>query len=144
YAGDPNNTFGGLTFVYIIANDPTSLDSIERFTAINFSGLLTDAGFAPTGPAVPVLIDRSLQGDTVGFSFFSGIGPGSILPGQTSAQLIIRTNAQSFTTVHDSIIDGAVASVQAFGPSLIPEPATCGLLALGAMAFAACARRGKN
>ncbi len=131
YAGDPNNPFGGLTFSYVVANDPTSLDALERFTAVNFTGFLTDAGFAPGSPFAPSLIDRSLAGDTVGFTFFNNAGLLQILPGQMSTQLIIRTNAQFFNNVNDSVIDGAVASVASYGPTIVPEPATCGLVALG-------------
>ena len=42
YAGDPANPFGGLTFSYVLANNPTSLDALERFTAVNFTGFLAD------------------------------------------------------------------------------------------------------
>jgi hypothetical protein len=131
YAGDPSNPFGGLTFSYVIANDPTSLDAIERFTAVNFTGFLTDVGFVPGSPFAPSLVDRSLFGDTIGFSFFNNAGLLQILPGQTSTQLVIRTNAQFFNNVNDSVIDGAVVSVASFGPTLVPEPATLGLVALG-------------
>jgi hypothetical protein len=133
---DPLNVFGagGLDFVYQVQNSAASPDAIGRLTAIDFTGFSTDVGFTPSGSALPgglfvdgtlgvypELVDRSLSGGTIGFTFNAPI-PLSILPGQTSAALIIETNATSFAPGSFNIIDGGVSTVHAFQPSVPSVP----------------------
>jgi len=133
-AGDATNPFGGLTFTYLLTNDQKSPDAIDRLTINSFAGFLTDVSFQiPAAGQAPTLQDRSLgAGDVVGFSFIGApLGLGTILPGQSSALLVIQTNAPTFQPTIAAVIDGNVATVPTFGPA--PEPATLTLLALGAL-----------
>jgi hypothetical protein len=90
------------------------------------------------------MIDRNLSGNAVGFNFFpSPVDPFTafLLPGATSSLLVIQTNAPFYVPTTDFIIDGGIASVGSFGPSLVPEPTTLGLAAIGLLALAATRRR---
>lgn len=139
---DPGNTFGAgdLDFVYQVSNSASSVDSIGRVTAIDFTGFLTDVGYTATGSSLPgglfvdgtvapELVDR-VSADVVGFSFNA---PLTVLigPGQTSTVLIIETNATNFTAGNVNLIDGSVSQVSAFQPTTVPEPTSFTLLGLG-------------
>jgi hypothetical protein len=153
---DPSNTFGAgdLDFMYQVTNSANSLDSVGRTTAINFTGSLTDVGFTALGSTLgagfingtvaPVTVDRSISGDSIGFSFTPPVS-GSILPGQTSMVLVIETNATSFIAGHLSLIDGGVTTVAAFQPVApkVPEPSSKWFLAmaLGGVLLTLCSRK---
>jgi hypothetical protein len=125
---DPTNTFGAgdLTFVYQISNNASSTDALIRGTATNFTGFMTDVGYTLTGGSIPGgafvngtvipgTVDRlQPSGDTVGFNFLAA----PIGPGMTTVALIIQTNATRFTSGNFSVIDGGVATVAAFSPTL--------------------------
>jgi VPDSG-CTERM motif len=135
---DPTNFFGSghLTFVYQIHNDAGSLDALFRGTATNFSGFMTDVGFTSLGLAIPgghfvngtmppVTVDRlNSSGDTVGFNFVA------LMPGDTSYALIIETNATEFAPGNFSVIDGGVATVPAYQPSVPDGGSTVALLGI--------------
>jgi hypothetical protein len=140
---DPSNTFGAndLDFVYQVQNSANSVDGVARTTAIDFTGFMTDVGFITSGSSLPgalftdgavapVTVDRSLSGDTVGFSFNPPVGA-EIQPGQTSNVLIIQTNATLFAAGKFNVIDGGVSTVDAFQPTAIPESSTTILMGLG-------------
>ncbi len=151
-SGDVSNPHGGLTFVYYMANDVTSINSLNRLTLNGFAGWLTDASTDPAGgpiPAIPVLpppvrpvaTDRDLTSNVVGFSFLS-ILPGftRIAPGQISRGLVIQTDAPFFTTNIGNVIDGAVTTAPILVPA-IPAPGAAGLVILGGLAIARRRRR---
>lgn len=126
---DPTNTFcaGCLDFVYQFTNSPNSQDVLERFTGFSYAGFLTDVGFIPaTGPA-PVTVDRSTTGAVIGFNY---PGANNILPGQSTAKLVVETNANGFTHGYLTAQDGTAAYADAFAPA-VPDPATLGLLGSG-------------
>jgi VPDSG-CTERM motif len=138
---DPTNVFGAgdLTFVYQISNDATSIDNVMRGTGINFTGFMTDVGYTTVGSTIPgggfvngtvapILVDRSVGGDTVGFNFDSF--PGGLRPGLTSYVLVIQTNAHSFTSGFFNVIDGGVATVAAFQPAVPDGGTTVALLGI--------------
>jgi hypothetical protein len=135
-SSDPLNTFGGLTFVYQLSNDVTSVDSLERLAINSFSGISVDASYVVvSGGIAPTLIDRpnAVTGDTVGFSFFGApVGPGRVAPGATSDFLVLRTNAVSFAPTLASVLDGSPSTASSFAPvAVVPEPSSLALLGLG-------------
>jgi len=150
---DPANTFcaGCLDFMYQVTNNVGSTDSVGRTTAINFTGWLTDVGFAANGSSlgggfvngtvVPVTVDRSGSGDSIGFSFtpFSA----SIQAGQTSNVLVIETNATNFAPGFFSLIDGGVTTVAAFEPTAarVPEGSALGMLGISGFALLGAMKR---
>lgn len=140
---DPNNTFcvGCLDFVYQFTNSANSNDNLERFTGFSYAGFKTDVGFVPsTGPA-PNQVDRtSGTGMVVGFDYQ---GANNIVPGQTTAKLVVETDALNFGTGFLTAQDGTATYAVGFAPSGVPDPATLGLLGSG-LAIAGSVLRRRN
>lgn len=124
--GDASNTLGGLTFVYRLTNDAASgPNSIGRVSIADMSGFAIDASYNPTAGVVPALIDRNPSANVVGFDFVpSPVDPltGFLVPGQSSARLVVQTNAASYTAAVASLIDGGVTTVPTFGPAILNNP----------------------
>ena len=133
--GDTNNPWGGLTFTYLLADDPGSATEIGRLTTNGFAGFQTDVSYQLGNGVAPALTDRSIGlGDVVGFSFLGApVGPGNLLPGQFSELMVVQTASSTFAQSFSSVIDGGVVSVPSFAP--VPEPATLALLSLGGLAL---------
>ena len=135
-ASNPWNATGGLTFVYQVANDASSVDAIGRVTITGYNGWLTDMSISPLPvPGLPpTTMDRSLTGDVVGYSFIGQpIGLTVLSPGAVSMVLVVQTNARGSTTSTGYVIDGSIASGPAYAPA-VPEPATM-LLLLGGLGW---------
>jgi hypothetical protein len=127
-SGDTTNPHGGLTFTYQFTNDQSSDNSINRLTATPFGDFLTDVSFVDGTGVVPAFIDRGPSGDPVGFSFNNApIGTGLVNPGDTSAVLVVRTDAPALQPGIISLIDGGTGTVVGFAP--IPEPGMLSLIA---------------
>lgn len=128
-SGDLSNPYGGLTFIYRVANDLGSIHPISRTTMNGYAGWLTDASYeSPATGVAPALINRPTA-DFVGFTYFDApLGSGLVTPGTNSAVMVIQTNAPAYRVNYVSVIDGYVATVPSFSP--IPEPATLTMLAL--------------
>jgi hypothetical protein len=134
-AGDNTNPLGGLTFTYLLTNNAVSPNAIGRLTVVDFTQWLTDVSFQPGPGLPPAMADRALSADVVGFSFQGPpLGPSQLMPGLTSALLVVQTNAPAFTRAVASVIDGSIAQATTFAP--VPEPATLSLLALGGLLLA--------
>ena len=138
YSGDTTNPFpGGLTFVYMVTNSDVSTDSIGRFTVNGYmSGATvwqTDASFQPGVGLAPATMDRSANGNVVGYSFVGPpLGPSTLTPGASSMLLVVQTNAPAFTQTIGNVIDGSIASGLVYAP--VPEPTTL-LLLVGGLAL---------
>jgi len=130
FTDDANNPLGGLTFTYEVKNFAASPNPIARLTVTNYDSFNIDGSYQlPLTGLQPTLMDRTTA-DVVGFSFL-GVGAGQLFPGQTSALLVLQTNAGQYTTTSASIIDSGAITVPTLGPA-IPEPASLGALALAA------------
>jgi hypothetical protein len=136
---DPSNNFcaGCLDFFVFVESNSTSTDAIERITLASFSNFFVSAGYSvgadskPSG-VDPSTVDRSSNGDVVGFNFSTLPG---VAPGETTAVLEIETNATKFMTGTLQIIDSSVASVTAFEPCLgtVPEASSISMTLLGGL-----------
>lgn len=153
-SGDPSNPLGGLTFTYLLSNNPGSINAMERLTVTRYAGWGTDVSYqtpVPAGHLAPTTNDRDATGDVMGFSFsnpvFVGpplgtIGNGVLSAGKTSALLVIQTNAPSYQPTIANVIDGSVTALNSYAPATsIPEPATMGLALMGAVGVALAMRR---
>jgi hypothetical protein len=128
YQGDPSNPYGGLTFTYSVALNPSSLDSLSELTVGSYAGFSTDVSYNSSGGAAPSNFSRtSGSGDTLHF-FFSNSN-GGILPGQPGDTIVVQTGASNFQTAMGGVIDSIPANVSVLAP--VPEPAIGSLLVTG-------------
>jgi len=129
-ATNPNNPFGGLTFVYQFFNNWSSADGIHRLTVDGFDGFKTAVAYSTywTGDAVDG-INRSGSGDNIGVSWLDGVAPGSF------GNLMVYTDATQYGMHTAFLQDGSQVTVSVFAP--IPEPETYAMLiaGLGLMGF---------
>jgi hypothetical protein len=138
---------GTLDFYYQVSNDASSKTSLGRESNTffdefgTFVGFRTDggsdamvatAGFGD-GTMAPVTADRA--DGVIGFSFDRAVTD-EIAPGEMSNVLIISTNAKNWTMGNAEVLDGGSATVMAFQPANVPEPATMALLGGGLLALA--------
>jgi hypothetical protein len=147
---------GTLDFYYQVILNTTSTncggggqpgcDPLARETNIDFNNAGPWTTWAATrgdavgpfsaGTVFPITADRNALGNVVGFSF-NPPDEAKIQPGQTSAILIVSTNATNYTLGNSSVIDGGVTTVSSFEPAAaVPEPATMALFGLGLLAVA--------
>ena len=70
------------------------------------------------GGIVPNNVDRSANGNVIGFNFLGS----SVTAGQDTATLVIETNATAYTTGTVSIQDGTSGFAAGFAPNSVPEP----------------------
>jgi len=146
-SGDTSNPFGGLTFVYTLANDGAAgPNSIGRLSISAWDGVAIDGSYqipVASGDVAPATIDRNPSGDVVGFNFVpiaSDPASGFLAPSTTSALLVVQTDATAYRTgAFASMIDGGVITIDTFAP--VPEPSTVILLLTGAAAACMIARR---
>lgn len=119
-SGDATNALGGLTFTYTLTNSGASTHEIFRLTLNGFSGFTVDASYeTPAGGLAPATIDRSVSGDVVGFTF----SPTTLIPGNTTATLVVQTDAPTWTFDVAAAINGSAASgIPIYSPD-VPEPA---------------------
>jgi LPXTG-motif cell wall-anchored protein len=132
---DPDNVFcsGCLDFFILVESSTLSTDAIERITLASFGNYLTDVGYStgagsPKGGVVPSTVDRSSNGDVIGFNFAE---PTGVPPGDGTTVLEIETNATAFMKGTLQIIDSSVGSVTAFDPCPVPEASSISLTLLG-------------
>ena len=126
---------GFMDFVYQFTNNATSLKPIEHMSDSAYDSFLTDVSQSGTGfgtffgggtPADTA--DRSLSGGNIEWNGSWGGNGGGVF----SAILMIKTNANSFSTGTVGFINsGTVTLTGFFDPSSVPEPTFYGLLGAG-------------
>jgi len=133
-------TNGGLTFTYQLSISSSSPDGSSEMTVSSFSSFLTDVSYNTVGSDVnPSNFSRSSGGDTVRFIFLNQ----PVGDGQTSALLVVQTDALGFQATMAGIIDALTVNVASLAPIAVPEPASSALILLGLGAMGLCLRRSK-
>jgi hypothetical protein len=106
---------------------------IERITTARFDSFTTDVGYNVTlssllaGGVVPASVDRSLDGNVIGFNYI----PVALVAGQNTVVFEIQTNAKFFSAGTVSVQDGTSGFAAGFAPSAVPEPISMALLGTG-------------
>lgn len=131
YNNDTTNPFGldRMTFTYQITSDPSSINLIARLSLGSYGGFATDASYQSSPLLAPAFIDRPTA-PVVGFSFQGPpVGPGALAPGQTTALLVVQTDAPAYGAILANVIDGGQANnIPSVGPT-IPEPGSLAVIA---------------
>lgn len=141
---DSNNTLCGvagqcLTFSIQFNNSSSSTDGIETATTGPFSNLFAyNVGYNNSnGGKAPIVINDSSTG-TMQFDFRNVGGTGNVvMPGQSSAYLLIQSSATNYVPGSISFQDNQTATVAGFIPALavvttpVPEVATWAMMIAG-------------
>jgi hypothetical protein len=134
WADDESNPWGGLTFTYKLANNSDCLESLGLFALRGFDGLLTDVNYSGPGIA-PRSVDRSVDGNQITFGFFDRHGGETLLPGDTSAWLVIQTGCTSWGLNQLVGLDALEVIAPAFTPTAVPEPNITALIIASGLLF---------
>jgi hypothetical protein len=141
---DPNNTWCAncLDFLYQFTNNGPDVN--QRYSMSSFAGFNVDAGTNPFGVHDPITVSRSMLGGGQVISFnFDQFGD-EIQPNTTTVDLVIMTNAITFTSGFLSAQDGTAGSGVAYAPlAPVPEPASLVLMGGGLIAVGGFLRRSR-
>lgn len=142
YSGDLANPLGGLTFAYLLSNNSDSTHAIGELNLSSFGLFQTSVGYTNVG-VLPLYATR-VGSSLIEFALKDSPPPpfgnfqDNLLPGQTTALLLIHTDAQYFDVGVANIINSTVATTTTFVPAIaVPEPTTISLGLLSLVALAA-------
>ena len=149
------NSGGLLDFYYQFSNNLASTDTITRLTDSSFGGFTTDVGYRTDLPTElsaltwlngtrqnPSYADRKTAGTVVGFNFTDPNNSGAVVnPGETTAILVIKTNAFNYTAGITGIIDGTTTNTPSYAPTAAPEPASMAMIGGGLILLASLRKR---
>lgn len=142
YTSDTDNPYGGITFAYQLMITASSTDSSSEMTVGSFGNFFTDVSYNPLagGLVAPSNFSRSATGQVVRFVFFNS----PVGPGQTSALLVVQTDAVDYQQSMAAVINNLSANVASLAPlATVPEPGMVALF-LGGFGFLVVALRRKN
>lgn len=139
---------GALTFVYQISvTSPTG--DVGQFDVADFGSNQTDVGYFAQNDSedLPFYLDRDLTGSisTISFLFFPIGGQYQVVgAGQTSALLVVNTDATTYHSVYAELQDGSnglAPSYAVYAPIFAtPEPTSIVLMVVGLTGLLAAAR----
>jgi len=149
YAPDPGTygaLFSGLIFTYDITLNsiPPNTEPMKRLSTENeWAGFLVGAGQNGAGQ-LATTADNAPGGGVLGFNF--PVAPDPFVGGESTAVLILGTDAQTFKTSLVFGIDGGIDSAASFAPAPLvvttPDGGTTALLlSLGMFAMAGIRRQ---
>jgi hypothetical protein len=132
FADNPWSGAGGLTFVYQVNNSAISSDSVSGFSVDGWTNFLTNVSdFNIAGNVQPYSATRSTSG-TLTFGYLNPpTGFGLVSPGLGSWDMVIYTNATSWTDVSVGVRDGSGVTISTLGPAVPDGGVTALLLGLG-------------
>lgn len=134
WADDESNPWGGLTFSYRLANTSDCTESLGLLTLGGFADSLVDVNYSGSGIA-PRKVTRSVLGNTISFGFFDRDGDDTLLPGDSSALLIIQTGCQTWGLNQLIGMDALQVAATTLSPVAVPEPTAAAVLALAGIAL---------
>lgn len=126
WESDKSNPWGGLTFTYKLSNASICTDSLGSFVLRGFKDSLIDVNYSGSGIA-PRTASRSAAGNEITFGFFTRHGEEALLPGDTSAWLVIQTGCNTWGVNQLVGMDSLEVVATTFAPVAVPEP-TVGML----------------
>lgn len=128
---------GYLDFLYTVENVllESLTSTLKRLTMFQYpNASFTDVYFIQGSGVAPSWgADRGLDG-TIGFTYHIPLGGDEINAGETST-VLIRTHDTEYQHGYFSAIDGSVATIDSFAPSLAPLPGSVVLFATGALSL---------
>jgi hypothetical protein len=109
-------------------------------TVGSYGGFLTDVSYNSNFSAgvAPSDFSRNGDGSILQFSYNNN---GGLPPNESSAEIVVQTNAKNFQTAMGGVIDSTTANVSVLAP--VPEPAIGSLFATGLGAFLFWRRRSR-
>ncbi len=142
WADDDANPWLGLTFTYRLANTGDCLEALGLFTLGGFGDSLVDVNYSGFGIA-PRQASRSSLGERIAFGFFDRDGDETLLPGDTSAWLVIQTDGDTWGVNQLIGMDTMEIAAATFGPVVVPEPSIGALVLLASAGRALRLRRNR-